>query len=336
MNHDVRFLTFIVVLLAFVATTNPALGASESRAGETAPRLTAKGSACIDAEETTLLDGINAYRAANGKGTVGVSQTLSDAAEHHAVDMGVTGIYSHTLSDGSTWSENFDQHGYTYATYRGENLVGGRERARDALQAWKDSSTHNANLLNRYFVAVGISRVYVEGSQYGWYWVLTFGGKADAGAAYCGGAAAQPATQPTSPPPGTGAPTLGAIHIVQSGRTSNSSSSSLAYDRNERSQWVTTSSSAPSYAYIYFDLGASTYVTDVSWAFATGGCADRWRIQTSNDRSRWSTVANRGNARAGDWKTQAIGASARYVRFYFENPNKDLRLGCVGEVRFTG
>ena len=46
-------------------------------------------------------------------------------------------------------------------------------------------------------------------------------------------------------------------------------------------------------------------------------------------------IANRGNQAPGNWTTQSVGASARYVRFYFTNPNGDKQLGSLAEVKIN-
>ncbi len=88
----------------------------------------------------------------------------------------------------------------------------------------------------------------------------------------------------------------------------------------------------PSSAYVWFDLGAKKSIGTIRWMFKYTGFADAWRLQVSNDRSTWTTLAIRGNATANTWQTFTTSTSARYVRFYFTNPNKDVRLGYLAEV----
>jgi subtilisin family serine protease len=123
--------------------------------------------------------------------------------------------------------------------------------------------------------------------------------------------------------------------ITNSGRSSGSASPLLAYDGNMSTVWVTTTSSVPSSAYIYFSLGSKKPIGTIRYVFGSGygGLADSWQIQVSNDRVNWSTVANRGNASPGSWKEQVVNREATYVRFFFNNPNRDARLGGVAEVQ---
>src|SRR5690606_22255894 len=114
-----------------------------------------------------------------------------------------------------------------------------------------------------------------------------------------------------SPSPSPGA----AYTIVGSGRTSNSNSSAYAYDAKTSTSWYTTSSTRPTVAYIWFDLGATKSIGSIQWVFAQTGYADRVRIQVSTNRSTWTTLTTVGNAPAGSWQSLAAKTSARYVRF---------------------
>jgi hypothetical protein len=108
------------------------------------------------------------------------------------------------------------------------------------------------------------------------------------------------------------------------------------YDKSTSTTWITNSSStAPTYGYVWVDLGSKKAIGSIKWLFAQTGYADSFKIQVSNDRYTWTTIATKGNAAAGSWQTLKTSTSARYVRFYFSNPNKDLRLGSLAEVQVT-
>jgi hypothetical protein len=66
--------------------------------------------------------------------------------------------------------------GYTYTTWKGENLAAGTSSAQKAFDLWKASTGHNGNMLNTYYRAIGIARRYTAGSPYGWYWTTDYGG----------------------------------------------------------------------------------------------------------------------------------------------------------------
>lgn len=135
---------------------------------------------CADADERYFLKLINDYRAQNGRGPLRLTKTLGAAADHHSVDMASKNYFSHTLSGGVTWSQNIANHGYTYSTYKAENIAAGSATATATFTQWKNSSGHRANMLNGNFTAIGIGRAYGASTTYKWYWTTTFGGYQDA------------------------------------------------------------------------------------------------------------------------------------------------------------
>jgi len=153
-----------------VATTAPA-----------APAPVQTG-ACRDGEEWAMLSLINDYRAANGLGPVQMTQTLSNAAEYHSADMASKDYFSHTLADGTSWSQNMTNFGYDYSTYRAENIAAGYAAAAATFEQWRTSPGHNANMLSASLTAIGIGRAYGANSTYGTYWTTTFGGVVDGAA----------------------------------------------------------------------------------------------------------------------------------------------------------
>jgi uncharacterized protein YkwD len=164
----VRAFLIIVLLLGWFAWT-PAPAQANSTS-----------SYCATAEEVKLLNLINDYRAANDLDPLVLTQTLGAAAEHHSIDMADNNYFSHTLSDGTTWSKNMSNHGYTFTTYRAENLAAGSSTANGAFLQWKGSPGHNANMLNPRYKAIGVGQAYNVSSTHDWYWTAVFGGRVDA------------------------------------------------------------------------------------------------------------------------------------------------------------
>ena len=159
------------------------------------------GASCVDAEEAATVALINEYRAGNGLGPVWATQTLSAASEHHSASMAANNYFSHDLiPEGISWSQNMTNHGYTYNTWRGENLAGGQTSAAQVFEGWRNSPGHNAAMLSADFTAIGIGAVYNAASTYGWYWTTDFGGYVDAPSALCGGGT-MPAPGGTAPAP---------------------------------------------------------------------------------------------------------------------------------------
>jgi hypothetical protein len=290
------------------------------------------GAGCIDGEELAVLGLINDYRAANGLAPLWLSQTLSAAAEHHSASMATHGYFAHDLlAEGTGWSENIVNHGYGYDTWLGENIAGGQWDAWVAFDDWRNSPSHNAAMLSPHYAAIGIGWVYDEESLYGWHWTTTFGGLVDAPAALCGGGMA---AAPTA-----GSVTLAGgstkLAIVDGGRSGNSVAAELAYDGDVSTSWRTATKGVES-SYVWFDLGSERSLGAVRWLFGKTGGADAMLVQTSTDKQAWTTIGTPGNAAAGAWQELATEGRARYVRFVFQNPNGDARLGHLAEVEILG
>ena len=273
---------------------------------------------CADGEEAAFLTLINAYRAGKGLGPLTLTQTLSAASDHHSKSMAKHNYFDHDLKpEGISWSKNMTNHGYDYNTWRGENIAAGRGTAEGAFDQWRNSPAHNDNMLLGHFNAIGIGRVYVADSRYGWYWTTDFGGHVDRSAERCG--------EPSDS-------TSAKLQIVGSGRSSNSNSSSYAYDANSNTAWYSTAPK-PDEAYVYFDLGSRQSIRTIKWMFSQSGGADDFRISVSNDNKNWNRIAMRGNAAAGTWHQLSTNSSARYVRFRFLNPHRDAVIGNLAEVQ---
>lgn len=322
MRHARLPITLLIAIGFLFASLSSALAApqagnSEATAGN-AVTFTA------EPEECAFLGIINQYRKDNGLGTLTMSVTLSAAAEYHSADMAEKNYFSHTLADGTTWSQNIANFGYPSDTSRAENIAAGRGTAAEVFQQWKESSGHNKNMLSAKFNAIGIGRVAgVNGSKYKWYWTNTFGSRVDVAYTCPGdsgstGGGEAPGTQ---------------FAIAGGGRTSSSTPSTNAYDANTKTAWYTTSSSVLKAAYVYFDLGTVKNVGQIQWLFSKNGAADRFQIQISSDKKTWTTLTTRTTAKAGTWQTLKVNKKARYVRFYFENPNKEKVMGYLCEVK---
>ncbi len=157
--------------------------------------LSPRAAVALDSEEQQFLALLNEYRVQNGVGPLIEHPALRDAALWMANDMATKNYFSHTDSFGRDPFQRMDQMGYAYNTWRGENLVAGTETAGYAFQLWKDSPSHNANMLGPNYTVIGIARVFGPASDYGWYWATEFGG---VGAPT---PAPPPPTQAPPPPP---------------------------------------------------------------------------------------------------------------------------------------
>jgi uncharacterized protein YkwD len=148
---------------------------------------TSTESVCLNTEERAFLKLINDYRASRGLPALKASRSMSAASYTHSLDMGRRAYFAHDTKlplpagqSGAKFYHRMADAGYTYNTYKGENIAAGYASAQQVFNAWKSSSGHNANMLNANFKSIGIGRAVVSGSQYGTYWTTDFGGVVDA------------------------------------------------------------------------------------------------------------------------------------------------------------
>jgi uncharacterized protein YkwD len=279
---------------------------------------------CASAEEVSFLRLINDYRKSHGLGTLALSQSLGAAAEHHSNNMATNSYFDHFLiADGIGWSQNMTNYGYTYNTFRGENIAAVASTAQRVFDAWKNSPGHNENMLDPKYTVIGIGFIYNSASHYGYYWTTDFGGYTDGSAKVCAG----------SEKSGSIGGSTGPLRYAAIGRTSNSRSAIFCTDGRQNTSWYTTSTQIPRYAYAWFDLGTVKTFSVIKWKFNRTGYADYFEIQVSNDRATWTTIGSGTNAPSNTWQSFTQKTSARYVRFLFRNPNNDTKLGFLSEVR---
>jgi hypothetical protein len=99
---------------------------------------------------------VNQVRSEQGLGQVRISPRLQKAAELKLADMIENTYFAHSSPTGVvpwTW---FKEAGYLY-TFAGENLAMNFTQAEEAHQAWLDSPTHRANILNKNYKEIGIA-----------------------------------------------------------------------------------------------------------------------------------------------------------------------------------
>ena len=104
----------------------------------------------------TLVDLANGDRRAENLVTLTVNPLLVAAAQAKANDMAEKSYFAHRSPDGrDSWSW-FRDAGYTFI-YAGENLAVNFTDSEDVEEAWMDSPTHRANILNGKFTEIGIA-----------------------------------------------------------------------------------------------------------------------------------------------------------------------------------
>lgn len=108
----------------------------------------------------------NSNRNQNGLGSLETNAKLTDAALAKANDMLNNDYFAHTAPSGKTpWDFILDA-GYNY-NFAGENLSIGYSDGPELLNAWMNSPSHRANILNENFHDIGIAIVYgdYDGAQ---------------------------------------------------------------------------------------------------------------------------------------------------------------------------
>jgi len=105
---------------------------------------------------STLVDLTNTDRASQNLGTLTVNPELTAAAQAKADDMAAKGYFAHTSPDGKTSWYWFKEAGYSF-TYAGENLAVDFTDSDAVENAWMNSPTHRANILNGHYTEIGIA-----------------------------------------------------------------------------------------------------------------------------------------------------------------------------------
>ncbi len=122
-------------------------------------------STSVTAETTVAHILVNEQRASNGLMALSWSNDLNQAAQVRAQEC--QQLFSHTRPDGSDWwTVNSD-------LMFGENLAKGYDSAATVVEAWMNSATHRAAILNNEFTTAGIA-IYL-GNDGTWYWAEEFG-----------------------------------------------------------------------------------------------------------------------------------------------------------------
>jgi uncharacterized protein YkwD len=197
-----RMIVALLTMVALLGSATSTLAGPLPTTRSIQPSFTAASDYCAEPEELAFLTLINNYRAQYELKPLVLTQTLGAASEHHSVDMATNNYFSHILFDGTTWSDNMTNHGYTYETPRGENIAAGYTTASAVFDAWKASPGHNAAMLSSSYNAIGIGFAINLTAKYRWYWTTDFGGYVDAGARTCAGGIT-PTPLPTVAPSAT-------------------------------------------------------------------------------------------------------------------------------------
>ncbi len=185
-RYAANLLPVALLILLFVALAPPAQAAQPdyavfmpvilgspngSTGGSTGQPALTEDQLELTAEESELIDFINAERASHGLGPVRMSNALTQVARAHSQDMIDRDFFDHVNPDGWGPRERLDNAGYNWMTY-GENIGGGYSSAELMSNGWMNSSGHRAIMLTPEFTEIGVA--YVAGGFYGHYWTALF------------------------------------------------------------------------------------------------------------------------------------------------------------------
>lgn len=273
----------------------------------------------LDTEEQAFLTLINNYRQQNGLAALQASVSLTTAAKWMSGDMAQKNYFSHTDSLGRDPFTRMRAFNYNYNTYMGENIAAGYSDAANTFAQWKNSSGHNANMLNPNYKVIGVGRVANASSAYRYYWTTDFGGYVDQVISSSG---------PPTPPPTTVSllnpsfesglanwTTTGYVYYTTSYVT-NGTYAALLYANTSMPasilQWVTLT---PGATYeVSADMRADTRVQPtlgVLWENLTNGASVTYTGAGTQQKVKVRFTVPTGTGKVGVY-VKAVGTSSSY------------------------
>jgi hypothetical protein len=126
-------------------------------------------------------------------------------------------------------------------------------------------------------------------------------------------------------------PARTSLPLFGASRSNGSRSSNSVVDRNLATLW-TSATTTPREASITVRLDRSRSIGKICWVWGLRYRADRVRIEVSRDQETWTRVGTITNAPTGRWQTLELNVYTKYIRFRFENPNRDTWVGGLAEV----
>lgn len=96
---------------------------------------------------------VNEERAREGLAPLSIDPKVQTAAQIRAEECEQS--FSHTRPDGTNFSTSLSQQGVTYKR-SGENIAWGQQSPEEVVNAWMNSSSHRANIMNSRFTKIGV------------------------------------------------------------------------------------------------------------------------------------------------------------------------------------
>lgn len=114
-----------------------------------------------DSIAQAVVNATNQYRIQAGLSPLRWNPVLSVAALAHSQDMASNDFFGHMGSNGSSPLDRIRAAGYAYDS-AGENVAAGYATPEGVVQAWMQSSSHRANILNPDFTEMGVGFFLME------------------------------------------------------------------------------------------------------------------------------------------------------------------------------
>jgi hypothetical protein len=125
--------------------------------------------AWADSVGATAANEISAFRRQHGLSGVHIDGSLTTAASHQAHAMARAGVLSHTI--GGAFQSRVAGRGLA-----AENIAAGARDVHAAIEMWKRSAGHRANLLRGGITQIGIASAAAPNSRYKMFWALEMAG----------------------------------------------------------------------------------------------------------------------------------------------------------------
>ncbi len=162
------------VFAALVAAVPLAACTAGGASGPSFQTALATKAGTVNAGEAAAL--ISAYRRSKGKSAVTVDPALMAIARVHSDRMAAADTMTHVLPGEGSFPDRLKAGGYQ-AGMAAENVAAGQTTLAEVLQAWKNSPSHNENLLEEHVDEIGIAVSIASGGKYKYFWTLVLGKK---------------------------------------------------------------------------------------------------------------------------------------------------------------
>ncbi len=139
-------------------------------ANPTAPSTPSTSTGSVSTLERQVVTLVNQKRAAAGLKALTLNATLSNGARMKSQDMQKSRYFSHTSPN---YGSPFDMMRSLGISYRsaGENIAMGYSSAEAVVNAWMNSPSHRANIMNASYTQIGVG--YVSNGGYWTQWFIS-------------------------------------------------------------------------------------------------------------------------------------------------------------------